>query len=150
MAKDNRQLILQCRCANQLYSIDINRIERIIRMVKLQTLPGSADYFSGLLNLHGESIPVIDLAKRLETGKASEQSPDTPIIICNHDDSKLGLIVDEVLDMEKAQEKNEQSLENSENNMPIHAAVHNKKGDSLLIDIDKLIDENQAEHNQKT
>ncbi len=47
------------------YIIAINQISEVVPFVYLKTIPALPDYAAGLLDYHGESVPVIDLCHLL-------------------------------------------------------------------------------------
>ena len=55
--------------ASDIYGIDIIRIKEILEITSITQVPMTPDYISGVINLRGNVMPVIDLANRL--GKAS-------------------------------------------------------------------------------
>lgn len=82
---------------NQVFALTIQEVVEIIRVQTITDVPGVEDYITGMINLRGRIIPVIDLRKRYGM-KASPFQKKTRIIIV-HDDvgEDIGLIVDEVI-----------------------------------------------------
>jgi purine-binding chemotaxis protein CheW len=70
----------------------------VIRMAALVPLPEAPQWISGLLNLHGNVIPVIDLRKKLEL-PLKETHPDHRIVVIQSDNRKLGVIAEMVEDV---------------------------------------------------
>jgi len=83
----------------QRYAIRVSNVSEIIRMVQIDPLPDAPEWVSGVINLRGQIIPVIDLRKRL--GKESaEMDLTTPIIITREQgQGRIGIVVDTVDDM---------------------------------------------------
>ncbi|MBI9076664.1 MAG: purine-binding chemotaxis protein CheW [Desulfatibacillum sp.] len=48
----------------QRYGIDLQAVERVIPAVELITLPEAPEMMSGLINLRGRMIPVVDIRKK--------------------------------------------------------------------------------------
>ena len=82
------------------YGIRVSQVAEIIRMVEIDSLPGSPPWMTGVVNLRGAIIPIVDLRLRL----GHDHTPidlTTPIIITRGDSqNKIGLLVDLVADMD--------------------------------------------------
>lgn len=90
-----RQFIV-IKLGNEQYGININYIDNIVRMQKITRVPKAQPYFRGVINLRGEIVPVMSL--RMKFGlEADEITEKTRIIIIKLDQqSKVGLMVDQV------------------------------------------------------
>lgn len=91
------------------YAIDISYAQEIIRVPKLTSLPNTPEFIEGVFNLRGKVIPVIDLKKRFGFGQ-SERSEDNRLLILDLGGLKLGIIVDDVSEVIKIDEKSIQSI----------------------------------------
>lgn len=82
------------KLGNEEYGIDILKVQEINRMTEITTMPKSAFYVEGVINLRGKVIPVVNLRKRfgLEMKELDSQSR----IIVVDAGSTIGLIVDSV------------------------------------------------------
>ncbi|MDE2058112.1 MAG: purine-binding chemotaxis protein CheW [candidate division NC10 bacterium] len=49
----------------QRYAVPLNNVERVLPMVEVSPLPQAPAVVLGVMNLHGQVIPVIDLRRRL-------------------------------------------------------------------------------------
>jgi purine-binding chemotaxis protein CheW len=87
--------VVSFRLAKEEYGLDIMRVQEIILMGDITSIPEVPDYIHGLINLRGKVIPIVDLRKRfgLATTPNTEQ---TRIIVVNAADSTFGIIVDAV------------------------------------------------------
>src|SRR5699024_7678938 len=78
----------------QAYGVDIQQVRSIERMQKITGVPNTADFIKGVMNLRGETTPIIDLKERLrmpgqgETGYTDE----TRILIVYLDQFELGVL----------------------------------------------------------
>lgn len=81
------------RLAEESYGIDIDNVENIEKHAEITRVPYTKKYIKGIINLRGNIIPVIDVRKRfgLET---IEMDKDSRIMIVNHKEIKVGLLVD--------------------------------------------------------
>jgi len=80
---------------DELYGLDISRVQGIIKMPAVTRVPRAAEFVEGVINLRGEIVPIIDLRKRFGLGD-HENSVDTRIINVEMGDHLVGLIVDAV------------------------------------------------------
>ncbi len=83
------------RLGGDEFALDISQVREIIRLQEVTPMPKAPDFIEGVINLRGQIIAVMDLAKRL--GFARKDSGDRArIVVIEVKDSLLGLIVDEV------------------------------------------------------
>ncbi|MFU0801099.1 MAG: chemotaxis protein CheW [Xylanivirga thermophila] len=86
---------------DKIYALNVLNVQSIERMSDITRVPYSTSYILGVINLRGEIIPVMSLRKRLKMD-SKEYDDDTRIIIAQHEEHKIGIIVDgvrEVLDI---------------------------------------------------
>lgn len=74
------------------FAIPLMNVKEVIAETEIVMIPNAPDYFAGLINLRGQVISVINLAKLfhidpIDTGERS-------IVICEHNQFLLGLWVD--------------------------------------------------------
>lgn len=81
--------------ANELYGLDISRVQGIIKMPEVTRVPRAAEFIEGVINLRGEIVPIIDLRKRFGLCPQVAED-DTRIINVEMGDHLVGLIVDAV------------------------------------------------------
>jgi len=77
------------------FAVSIAHIREIIPARPYTPLPGSGEHVSGLINLRGRIVTVVDLGARLRLPPASE-IPDHSIVIVEHRGRLAGLAVEEV------------------------------------------------------
>ncbi|MFH1982666.1 MAG: chemotaxis protein CheW [Pseudomonadota bacterium] len=83
----------------QEYGIDILRIKEIIGAQKTRSMPQSPDYITGVFNLRGTVVPVMDLKRRFNIGSVSGDVRTCIIVIeTGHAGAMnlIGLAVDSV------------------------------------------------------
>ena len=81
--------------AGEDYGLDISRIQGIIRVPEITTVPQAPDFVEGVINLRGAIVPVADLRKRFFL-PPQEHGPDTRIINVEMSDHLVGIVVDAV------------------------------------------------------
>ncbi|MGG1517849.1 chemotaxis protein CheW [Paenibacillus oryzisoli] len=77
------------------YAIKISEIQEIIRIQDMTEIPNSRPYVRGVINLRGRIVPIISLRKLFSLHDAPE-SKSTRIVVVNHQEESIGIIVDRV------------------------------------------------------
>ena len=77
------------------YALDIRRISEIIKVREFTDIPRAPKFILGIISLRGVVVPVFDLRCRLNLG-VSELLPTTRIVVCQHEDVSVGLLVDSI------------------------------------------------------
>jgi purine-binding chemotaxis protein CheW len=77
------------------YAAIITDLREIIRIPDIIPIPGAPPFISGILNLRGQIVVVVDLEKRFKLERTKPQDPNH-IIIAEVGESVFGIIVDEV------------------------------------------------------
>lgn len=77
------------------FAVEVTQVREIMRMEEITRMPKTPAYVEGIINLRGQIIAVIDLAKRLNL-ESAESSVETRIIVVETGEAKVGMIVDSV------------------------------------------------------
>ena len=77
------------------FGVDILCVQEINRMLQITKIPNAPKYVTGIINLRGRIIPVINLRSRLGLAVKEEDS-NTRIIVVEVNGSTIGFIVDSV------------------------------------------------------
>jgi len=77
------------------FAVEVTQVREIMRMEEITRMPKSPNFVEGIINLRGQIIAVVELAKRLNL-EIGEKSSDTRIIVVEAEDIKVGMIVDAV------------------------------------------------------
>ena len=89
---------LSFKLGAELFAIEIGYVTEINNLLAIISIPGTPDYFKGIISLRGKIIPVIDM--RLKLRKEPEAYTDrTCIIILSVEGAQTGLIVDTVAEV---------------------------------------------------
>lgn len=126
------------------YALDIANVVEIIEMTDITKVPETPDYISGIINLRGHVVPVLDIRKRFRKTGAGTGKPRC-IVIANIEDNQLGLIVDNVVDLvdiEKDMIKDPPQV--GSNYVHVFVKSIGITGDKmhLIVDTDKLVNYN--------
>ena len=80
---------------DELFGIDIARVQEIIRWQKVTKVPKAPHFVEGIINLRGRVIPVVDL-RRCFGLEVVTQGKETRIVVVEIGGQIVGLIVDGV------------------------------------------------------
>lgn len=92
----DNEYILSFSIESVKLGISLNLTERVIRAIEVSPLPGAPAIVSGVINLGGTSIPIVDFRKRLKL-KKKDVIPSDNIIIVKSATITFGFFTDEVL-----------------------------------------------------
>ncbi len=87
--------LISFRIGAQEFCLDIMAVREIRGWARATPLPYSPSYVSGVINLRGAVLPIIDLKARLDLG-AAEPSARSVIIVVQIGGRLIGLLVDAV------------------------------------------------------
>lgn len=79
------------------YGLPLGAVERVLPVMELKQLPQAPGFVAGVMDLHGEPVPVIDLARLSGLGRG-ELMTDTRILLIQYPlaGRLLGLLADQV------------------------------------------------------
>jgi len=123
---------------NQRYALPIHNVSEIIRNMEVTRLPNRQHYYTGIINLRGAVVPVINLHLRLglEEGQLGK---DARIIVTEANDHKIGFIVDNVYSVTTYNENEVDKPETfAAEEQHIMGIVHHEDGMILLLDLQKI------------
>lgn len=82
----------------QIYGIEISYVTDIIEIQPITFVPKIPSYIEGVINLRGKVIPVMSVRHRFGKEKIPYDER-TCIIVIEHDDTSVGVIVDRVCEV---------------------------------------------------
>ncbi|MDL2317863.1 chemotaxis protein CheW [Eubacteriales bacterium OttesenSCG-928-A19] len=146
---DNKYLVFR---VEETYAISLAKVEKIIAYHDVTSVPETPAYIAGVINLFGHVVPVISMRTRM--GKR-ERGMDDPayIIIADIDGTRLGLIVDEVLDMVVIPEETLSApTHRATTALPLVKAIGALEDDTmvLVLDWDNLLSNDDLEQIAET
>lgn len=89
--------IVTFRVGTQEFGLNVFQVERILRYEAPSALPKAPDFLEGVVQFDGSVVPVVDLRKRLSL--PAERLEDTRLMVLDVDGQRVGIIVDQVLDV---------------------------------------------------
>jgi purine-binding chemotaxis protein CheW len=138
IAQENQEL-LTFRLSDEVYAIDILKVEEIIRLIDVTPIPRAPKLVKGVISLRGAIIPIIELKRRMGL-KETTVGKKNRIIITGLDQGLMGFVSDEVLEVVKV---NKNEIESSPN-LPgrgdsdhLQGVIRAKNRMIILLDIDR-------------
>lgn len=77
------------------FGVDIMAVQEIIKMPEITAIPQAPEHVTGVINLRGRVIVVIDLGKKFNI-LSSENNEEYKVIVVELGDQVIGMIVDSV------------------------------------------------------
>lgn len=77
------------------YGLEIEKVQEVIRMSQIKKLPRAPQFILGVMNLRGNIIPIVGLREKFNL-EPLDYNEFTRIIVVNHNDKLIGMVVDEV------------------------------------------------------
>lgn len=91
------------RLANELYGVDINRVQSIIPMPHVTVVPGAPLFIQGIVNLRGTLVPVVDIRVCFDLPSPADGQKRV-VMIVEIEGLLVGMIVDKVTEVRKVPE----------------------------------------------
>lgn len=86
---------LQFQLGSELFAVDLLAVKEVLTLTRLTHIPEVPDYVSGLFDLRGEVLMLVDLKKRLNISSALE-TKESGIIIFENSQGSFGVSVDNI------------------------------------------------------
>ncbi|HEY2325532.1 MAG TPA: chemotaxis protein CheW [Thermoanaerobaculia bacterium] len=139
---DSSQLeLLTFTIAGEQYAVDIERIVEIVRPRPVTRVPNAEESIVGIVSLRGTIVTLIDVRSRLRH-RNTEETPDTRIIVVDHQGETIGFEVDRVLRVVKIGRKDVEPhpvVHSSEADDSIRGVFRHTGALTILLDFDKLL-----------
>ena len=128
---------------NALCGIDILNIQEINKNFEMTSVPQSADYVVGVLNLRGRIVTILDLGKKLGLSQIETHRNNRNIIVRSQEEY-IGLLVDSISDVVSAEKDN---IEQAPSNIGgvkgkfFHGVLKTKNSLIGILDIEEVLKE---------
>jgi len=139
--------VLVFNIADELYALDILKVQEIVSYISPYPMPNSPDYFQGVINLRSIIIPVIDLRIRLKF-KENKEAAQCVIVVVSIENNKYGVIVDSVSDVITVTKDLIQEQLDTHKEIEsryIEGIARNNEDMIILINIDKVFEKEELE-----
>lgn len=124
------------RVGNEEYAIPIEQVKEIINYVPVTQLPGAPACFSGIIDVRGKIVPVVNFAVTL--GLIAKQETKQ-IVIVEADGKDIGLTVDMVTEVIQAVPENFSNLESLGGETHVKTVYKLQNRIILLLDITEFL-----------
>lgn len=139
--------ILVFNINNELYGIDILKVQEILNFIQPTPIPNCPDYLKGIINLRGTIILVIDLRARFHFEEPMDPE-NCVIVVVAIGNKKYGLVVDSVSDVLTINENDIQEdidINSGIDNRYITGLVKANEQMIILVNIDKVFLKNELD-----
>ena len=96
LKKQGAKLYLQLFVGNSRFALSAKDVIAIVPVVSLHKVPKSPDYIVGILNYHGDSVPVIDVQELLAGKKSNNR--------LKNDRRLIGLLAEKLTEVTRVDE----------------------------------------------
>lgn len=146
--KKEYQLVV-FKIGNEEFGVDISQVREIVRLLEITYLPKAPGFIEGVVNLRGQIVAIIDLAKRLGVS-SSPRGDATRIIVIEIGDNVVGMVVDFVSEVLRLSAKNIEEVPGLiETEVPEHYIRGvGKLQDRLLVllDLNRVLTQEEVQH----
>ncbi len=142
MMRENSSGYLCFIINGQKFAIPLDIVESVIRSQAITQLEKEVSFLRGIIDFHGEIIPIISLRNRFNLPTREIQLTDRLIII-NTGIRKVGLIaehVDDIIDITPDQVKDSALIFNGLKHVKV---LSHQEGLILIYDIESIISKNE-------
>ncbi len=144
----NKETLLCFEVDSQRFAIPISAVERVIRAVAVTGVPDAKNIIYGMMDFHGQVIPVINLRERFSLAKKPVEAKDR-FLIAKSETRKFALAIDAVEDIMKVTSQDINNIEVPADEKLKHQAgqigleimkfISDEKGIVIIYDIEKLL-----------
>lgn len=130
-----------------IYAVEIKYIKEIIGVEKITFVPKIPHHIKGVINLRGKVVPVISVRRRFEIEEIPYDNRTCIIVLEFENGEQVGIIVDRVQEVVVAKPDDISKTPDSRNvnaNRYIRSIIHLDNGVRLLIDCNKLINDDRG------
>lgn len=133
--------------SKERYGIEILKVQEIIKVAQITSVPKCPDFVKGVINLRGKIIPVFDLRTKFHIDSIPYDEHTCIIVINITNESQklsIGVIVDTVLEVISFSQSEIEPAPNYGTHIDANFITGLGKKDeflNILIDIEKVIEE---------
>ncbi|MFH2137895.1 MAG: chemotaxis protein CheW [Candidatus Omnitrophota bacterium] len=92
--KEEVQMVI-FRIQDEEFGVEISQVKEILKLVPITRMPKAPVFIEGVINLRGQIITVVDLAKRFDLDSLG-RTETTRIMVVEVGENTVGMIVDSV------------------------------------------------------
>ena len=139
--QEELQQFIVIRLGKEIYGIPIEKTREVTRFLQITSIPGTASYIMGLMNLHGEILCIVDIKILLNIGNAIP-TENSQTVVVKTIEGPVGIFWDEVIDIYSVLKKDIEaplSTLSSETSIYIQSQVQIDLGLMGILDIERLL-----------
>lgn len=142
---DKTSRYLTFTLADEDYAVSVSRVKEVLDKVAIRKVPKMPIFMTGVLNLRGSVVPVINLRLKFGLEALDEEAKSNIIILEINQDKDLsfmGVFVDavhEVIDLDSATIESAPNIGTSVDSSFIEGMCEYKDGFLILLDIEKVL-----------
>lgn len=143
---DNQQVLsdvkqfITINVNEEYYGIDISYINIIERMQKITRVPKAQSYFTGIINLRGEIVPVMSLRRKIGLEDDVFDKKTRIIIMKLEPKYSIGIIVENVLEVITLGKENiEKAVTEDDSSSYVYGIGKHEDKLISLLDVEKVI-----------
>lgn len=141
--------MLTFKLGDETYGIQIGKVREILTYPVVTPIPDASRWVKGVINLRGEVAPIIDLRVRFNINDDPVYTNRTIVIAVKTQDMRMiGLVVDEVSDMENVElDRLYPAPDMGTSIAPEYLKGLFKKKDKMIVilDIDRILDKDEMQ-----
>lgn len=136
---------LTFKLGREEYGLEILKVQEIIKMMEITTVPRTPAFVKGVINLRGKVIPVVDLRLKFDMDEIDATDKSCVIVVQVARDSStvtMGIVVDEVsevLDIKGEEIEPSPSMGVTVDTQFILGMAKSKGAVKILLDVDKVL-----------
>ena len=105
MASEELLQLVIFKIGKEEFGAPITQVKEIIALAEITRMPQAPPFIEGVINLRGQVIAVVDLAKRFGLA-AKERDDNTRIMVVEVGPNTMGMIVDSVVEVMQLPKEN--------------------------------------------
>ncbi len=133
------------RLEDETYGVNVMQVQEVLRMTEIAPVPGAPCYVLGIINLRGNVVTVMDTRSRFAL-PPHETDDATRIVIIEAEDQVVGIMVDsvaEVVYLKQSEIEVAPNVGNEESSRYIQGVANRDDGLLILVDLDKLLTDDE-------
>lgn len=133
------------KLGDETYAINVMQVQEVLRVSDIAPVPGAPEFVLGIINLRGNVVTVMDARRRINL-PPREPDDDSRIVIIEAGNQVVGMLVDnvaEVVELRDAEIEPAPNVGNDESSKYIQGVVNRDEGLIILMDLDKLLSEEE-------
>lgn len=132
--------IIIFKLRDKYYALNTDMVEEISKMITSTKVPNAPQWVDGLINLRGFVVTLLDLGFLLEI---EDGLCYNNIIICNYEEEKIGLLVEEIIGVREIEEDMIRKI-SKKTEKGILGILQTKDYIVNIIDVEELLTRNEG------